>query len=67
LHRLTLASLAQRGQAGVFRVEGDRLFFTAGDSASLEVTELQLEGKRRMAAADLLHGHGVVDGDRLGS
>jgi methionyl-tRNA formyltransferase len=67
LHRLTLAPLAQRGQAGVFRVEGDRLFFTAGDSASLEVTELQLEGKRRMAAADLLHGHGVVDGDRLGS
>jgi methionyl-tRNA formyltransferase len=67
LHRLTLASLAQRGEAGVFRVEGDRLFFTAGDGASLEVTELQLEGKRRMAAADLLHGHGVVDGDRLGS
>ena len=32
-------------------MEGDRLFFTAGDGASLEVTELQVEGKRRMAAA----------------
>ena len=52
---------------GAFRVEGDRLFFTAGDGASLEVTELQVEGKRRMAAADLLRGHGVSDGDRLGS
>lgn len=67
LHRLVLAPPAQRGEAGVFRVEGDRLFFTAGDGASLEVIELQLEGKRRMFTADLLHGHGVVDGDRLAS
>ena len=67
LHRLTFARSAEPGAAGVFRVEGDRLFFTAGDGASLEVTELQLEGKRRMAVADLLRGHGVVAGDRLGS
>ena len=67
LHRLTLARSTEPGESGVFRVEGDRLFFTAGDGASLEVTELQLEGKRRMAVADLLRGHGVVDGDRLGS
>ena len=67
LHRLTLAPTAEPGESGVFRVEGDRLFFTAGDGASLEVTELQLEGKRRMAVADLLRGHGIVDGDRLGS
>jgi methionyl-tRNA formyltransferase len=33
----------------------------------LEVIEAQLEGKRRMPAADLLRGHGVVDGDHLGS
>ena len=46
---------------------GDRLFFTAGDGGILEVTEAQMEGKRRMPAADLLRGHGVVDGDRLGS
>jgi methionyl-tRNA formyltransferase len=67
LLRLALASSEQRGETGIFRVEGDRLFFTAGDGASLEVTELQLEGKRRMPAADLLRGHGVADGDRLGS
>ena len=48
-------------------MEGDRLFFAAGDGGVLEVTELQAEGKRRMPAADLLRGHGVVDGDRLGS
>ena len=67
LHRLRLGSSAEGGESGVFHVEGNRLFFTAGDGASLEVTELQLEGKRRMAVADLLRGHGVVDGDRLGS
>jgi methionyl-tRNA formyltransferase len=67
LHRLSVAANAPGGEPGKFRVEGDRLFFTAGDGASLEVMELQTEGKRRMPAADLLRGHGVVDGDRLGS
>lgn len=68
LHQLVVSpSAPQRGESGVFRVEGDRLFFAAGDGGVLEVTELQAEGKRRMPAADLLRGHGVVDGDRLGS
>ncbi len=67
LHRLAPASSGQHGKPGIFRVDGNRLFFTAGDGASLEVTELQLEGKRRMATEDLLRGHGVADGDRLGS
>jgi methionyl-tRNA formyltransferase len=67
LHRLSLVSPTKSGEPGIFRVQGDRLFFTASDGVSLEVTELQGEGKRRMSTADLLHGHGVVDGDRLGS
>jgi methionyl-tRNA formyltransferase len=67
LHRLVLASSMSGGEPGVFRVMGDRLFFTAGDGGVLEVTEAQIEGKRRMSAADLLHGHAVVDGDRLDS
>jgi methionyl-tRNA formyltransferase len=68
LHQLVVSPAApQRAEPGVFRVEGDRLFFAAGDGEVLEVTELQAEGKRRMPAADLLRGHGVVDGDRLGS
>jgi methionyl-tRNA formyltransferase len=68
LHRLTLATIRQHGERGYFHVEGDRLYFTPnGDDGTLEVIEAQLEGKRRMPAADLLRGHGVVDGDRLGS
>jgi methionyl-tRNA formyltransferase len=66
LHRLRLASTTG-SEPGVFRVMDDRLFFIASDGGVLEVTEAQIEGKRRMPAADLLRGHGVVDGDRLGS
>jgi methionyl-tRNA formyltransferase len=66
LHRLVLSSTTS-GDSGIFHVTGNRLFFTAGDGGVIEVTEAQIEGKRRMPAADLLHGHGVVDGDRLGS
>jgi methionyl-tRNA formyltransferase len=67
LHRLAIAPQDTAGQLGVFRVAGDRLFFAAGDGGVLEVLELQMEGKRRMPAADLLRGHGIVDGDRLNS
>jgi methionyl-tRNA formyltransferase len=67
LHRLAVAASAKRSDPGIFRIEGDRLFFAAGDGSSLEVIELQVEGKRRMGAVELLRGRGVVDGDRLGS
>ena len=67
LHRLAMASSVKDAEPGIFLVEGDRLFFTTGDGRALEVIELQVEGKRRMPAADLLRGHGVAHGDRLGS
>jgi methionyl-tRNA formyltransferase len=67
LSRLVSTSSTSDGEPGVFRVVGDRLFFPAGDGVVLDVMEAQIEGKRRMPAADLLHGHGVSDGDRLGS
>ncbi|MCU1313714.1 MAG: fmt [Acidobacteriaceae bacterium] len=67
LHRLAIASSETAGEPGAFRISGDRLFFAAGDGGVVEVLELQMEGKRRMPAADLLRGHGIVDGDRLSS
>ncbi len=67
LHQLALASTGLAGDPGVFRLRGERLFFAAADGASLEVLQLQIEGKRRMGTAELLHGHAIVDGDRLGS
>jgi len=67
LQQLALATEADSLAPGIFRVRGERLFFTAADGAALEVLELQLEGKRRMTAAELLRGKSVLDGDRLGS
>lgn len=67
LHGLALAPDSIGESAGMLRVDHDRLFFRAGDGGVLEVLEAQVEGKRRMPAADLLHGHVLLDGDRLGS
>ncbi len=68
LQRLAYASDAPAANTpGIFRVHRERLLFTAGDGVELQVLELQMEGKRRMPAMELLRGHGVIDGDRLGS
>ena len=48
--------------------EGDlsRLGVMAGEGTAVEVTELQPDGKRRMAAADFLRGRRPQPGDYLG-
>jgi hypothetical protein len=47
-------------------VDQDRLFVGCGEASWLELEEVQLEGKKRMAAADFLRGHASQLGDRLG-
>lgn len=46
-------------------LDGKRLTVACGDGA-VELTEIQAEGSRRMAAADYLRGHPVQNGTRLG-
>jgi len=48
-------------------VEGDRLFVGCGHNSSLELLELQLEGKKRTPARDFLHGYRPKPGEKLGS
>ena len=48
------------------RVEDERLFVRCGEGTWLELVEVQLEGKKRMATADFLRGHALATGDRLG-
>jgi methionyl-tRNA formyltransferase len=45
---------------------GNRLFVACGEDGSLELLELQLEGKRRMPAAAFLNGIPIASGERLG-
>jgi methionyl-tRNA formyltransferase len=47
-------------------VEGDRLLVGCGSNSSLELLELQLEGKKRMPASDFLHGYRPKPAEKLG-
>jgi methionyl-tRNA formyltransferase len=51
---------------GALAVEGGRLLVSCGERTSLELIELQMEGKRRMAAHEFINGYRLNTGDRLG-
>jgi methionyl-tRNA formyltransferase len=52
--------------SGEVRVERDRLYVRCGNRTWLELVEVQLEGKKRLSAADFLRGYPLKIGDRLG-
>jgi methionyl-tRNA formyltransferase len=54
------------GEAGVVEVLGDALLVGCGGGSLIAVDEVQLEGKRRMSAAEFLRGNQVRSGERLG-
>jgi methionyl-tRNA formyltransferase len=53
-------------QPGEILVENHRLLVACAGQTWLELIEIQLEGKKRMAAADFLHGMQPAAGKRLG-
>jgi methionyl-tRNA formyltransferase len=59
-------SSARSAPLAAMNLEGDRLFAGCGDETSLELIEVQLEGKKRMAARDFIHGYRIRTGERLG-
>jgi methionyl-tRNA formyltransferase len=56
-HSLSCAEIA---------VLDDRLAVGCGESTALEISELQLEGKKRMNARDFIHGYRPQPGEKLG-
>ena len=48
------------------KIEGERLFAGCGGSNTIELLELQLEGKKRTSAADFIRGYRPLPGERLG-
>lgn len=52
--------------AGEIHAEGDRLLVGCGESSSLEILELQIEGKKRTGAGDFLRGYRLQGGEKLG-
>lgn len=53
-------------EPGTLRVDEGRMFVRCGEGTWLELVEVQMEGKKRMLAADFLRGHRLISGDRLG-
>jgi len=51
---------------GEIKVEGERLLVGCGANTALELLEVQLEGKKRMAARDFVHGYRPRPAEKLG-
>jgi methionyl-tRNA formyltransferase len=65
-HRVSVVHHAQGSEAGVLKVDGDSLLVSCGGESVLELVEVQMEGKKRMSAAEFLRGYQVKSGERLG-
>jgi methionyl-tRNA formyltransferase len=50
---------------GTLRIDQSRLFVRCGADTWLELVEVQLEGRKRMSAADFLRGHALENGSRF--
>jgi methionyl-tRNA formyltransferase len=71
-HRMEVATaphLAEPllAEPGSLHIEGHRLFAACAEDTWLELIELQLEGKRRLHAAEFLRGSPLASGARLGA
>jgi methionyl-tRNA formyltransferase len=71
VHRMTVADTAHfaapgLAQPGQIHVENHRLFAACAEETWLELTEVQLEGKKRLAAAEFLRGTPLAENVRLG-
>jgi len=51
---------------GELLVEGEVMFVGCADRRAVELLDLQMEGKKRMSAAEFLRGYQVKSGERLG-
>jgi methionyl-tRNA formyltransferase len=72
VHRIEVTSPSSAGVAGpvepgLLHIENHRLFVACAEDTWLELLELQLEGKKRISAAEFLRGTPLAAGARLGS
>ncbi len=65
-HRMHVAAKRPAGEPGAVDLADHRLLVACAQDTWIEITELQMEGKKRMAASDFLRGAGLRSGIRLG-
>jgi methionyl-tRNA formyltransferase len=66
VHRMRLVPHGTGGEEGVLAVAGDSMRVGCGAGTVVELVEVQIEGKKRMSAAEFLRGYQVRSGERLG-
>jgi methionyl-tRNA formyltransferase len=67
VHRMAVAETSlSPAQPGQLHVENHRLFAACAEETWLEFLEVQLEGKKRISAADFLRGTPLAQNARLG-
>ena len=66
LQLLQAQPLSEAMPQSELRIVGDRLFAGCGQNSSLELLELQVEGKKRTLARDFIHGYRPKAGEKLG-
>jgi methionyl-tRNA formyltransferase len=65
-HRVRVVAGHSLVEPGTIRVDGETMCVSCGCFTTLALEELQLEGKRRMPAAEFLRGFQIKTGERLG-
>lgn len=66
VHRAHPVEHAGKLGPGEIAVEAARLLVGCGQGTTLELAEIQVEGKRRMSVAEFINGHRPKSGDHLG-
>jgi methionyl-tRNA formyltransferase len=66
VHRMQVAQKDGPGEPGLVEVADGSMLVACAQGTWIDVAELQLEGKKRMTAADFLRGAALESGVRLG-
>lgn len=66
VHRMRVAEKGRHAAPGTIDISHDGLLVACAQGTDIEITELQVEGKKRMAASDFLRGAQLSPGIRLG-
>jgi len=65
-HKVRVAEKVAPGPPGAVDFADHQFLVACAQNTWIEITELQMEGKKRMAASDFLRGAGLLSGIRLG-
>ncbi|HEV2709790.1 MAG TPA: methionyl-tRNA formyltransferase [Edaphobacter sp.] len=66
VHKMHVVNHSVGGDPGTLIVEDNKLLIACTDGTAVCLDEVQIEGKRRMSAAEFLNGYQIKSSERLG-